>query len=408
MAQMRRVSLPLPEPLRGADAGSFANYSVRVRLAEIANRMIEENEFPASVLPNLNRLVDEISGGVIRQLLDRTAPDHVAWQSDITPYQQQTWLNVPWFFAETYFYRRILEATGYFQDGKWRGRDPFSHQKLLGLESSREAIHGLAAKMARWVEAGWNDDRFIQLLEIDLWGNQADLSLWPVGNEGDPSHRDSVAQRSHLLIDDSRKVLGKLNEGGPPPRVDFLIDNGGFELVCDLCLADFLLSCERCDAVHFNLKNHPTFVSDAMISDVEQTVLFLAADSDAATRELAGRLRSHLHDKRLMLDEHPFWTTPHEAWNMPTDLASRLASSRLTLSKGDANYRRLLGDRRWPYTTPFSRILSYFPSPIAALRTSKSEVGTGLSTQQLERLNREDPTWMTNGKWGIIQYAEGA
>lgn len=43
--------------------------------------------------------------------------------------------------------------------------------------------------------------------------------------------------------------------------------------------------------------------------------------------------------------------------------------------KGDANYRRLIGDRRWPTNTPFSDVAGYFPTKLCALRTLKAELG---------------------------------
>jgi len=71
--------------------------------------------------------------------------------------------------------------------------------------------------------------------------------------------------------------------------------------------------------------------------------------------------------------------------------------------KGDANYRRLLGDARWPHTTPFAHAIRYFPSPLVVLRTLKAEIIVGLQPGQAEQLQAEDPAWLVNGKRGIIQ-----
>lgn len=40
-----------------------------------------------------------------------------------------------------------------------------------------------------------------------------------------------------------------------------------------------------------------------------------------------------------------------------------------------------------------------------ALRTLKSEVAAGLSSDQVARLEEEDPDWLVNGEWGVIQCA---
>jgi hypothetical protein len=93
-------------------------------------------------------------------------------------------------------------------------------------------------------------------------------------------------------------------------------------------------------------------------------------------------------------------------WEIPEELKSELAQSSLIFSKGDANYRRFLGDRHWPFTTSFQDIVCYFPAPLVALRTLKSEVAAGLQLEQVERLSHEDPEWLTNGQWGVIQFVE--
>ena len=70
----------------------------------------------------------------------------------------------------------------------------------------------------------------------------------------------------------------------------------------------------------------------------------------------------------------------------------------------DANYRRLLGDLDWPYTTPFAEILAYFPAPIVALRTVKAEIACGMQPGQAESVAAQDPDWMIAGHWGVVQF----
>jgi hypothetical protein len=80
-----------------------------------------------------------------------------------------------------------------------------------------------------------------------------------------------------------------------------------------------------------------------------------------------------------------------------------LAQSSLVISKGDAHYRRLLGDRHWPFETDFRKIMAYYPTPLVALRTLKSELVAGLKTGQAEAVAHQDPEWLLNGRWGMIQ-----
>jgi hypothetical protein len=240
---------------------------------------------------------------------------------------------------------------------------------------------------------------------IDLWGNQADLSLWPAGQAEQPSHTDLQSSQHHILVNDTGAVVDYLTgQRDKSLRLDLIVDNAGFELVCDLALTDFILSSSLASSVVLHLKYHPTFVSDAISQDVAQTINFLATDfSQPEAVNFGQRLQAHLDANQLQLQYDLFWTSPLSFWEMPQRVRQELAKSNLLISKGDANYRRLLGDRHWPYTTPFDDIVSYLPTPLVALRTFKSEVATGLQPEQIKALAEEDPHWLTNGQRGVIQ-----
>ena len=112
---------------------------------------------------------------------------------------------------------------------------------------------------------------------VSLWGNRMDLSLWPAGTEGNVADAFSqvlASSSANLLADDFDQLLAEaskaLEAGGR--RVDIVVDNAGFELVTDLCLADFLVSSGVASEVVFQLKAHPTFVSDAMAKDLQQHI----------------------------------------------------------------------------------------------------------------------------------------
>ena len=65
-------------------------------------------------------------------------------------------------------------------------------------------------------------------------------------------------------------------------------------------------------------------------------------------------------------------------------------------------YRRLLDDLHWPHTTRMEDVTGYFPAPFVALRTLKGEIMVGLAPGEAERLAADDPTWLINGKRGVI------
>ncbi len=419
-------SFPLPEPLRAAEIPSFTHYSVAVRLPEIARRTLAENDFPPETVRRIEELISEIPKGEIRAVQIPEESIDRDWTSYTSPYLGLDWLEIPWFFAVEYFYLRILEATGYFQPGEWRRRDPYAKQKQLGLESTRANIFALAGQVALALSRPKDtyQDSLERLLLADLWGNQNDLSMWPVQKDSNgrtfkggsaalhsdskgtelPESEDHLsAARKHLLVDDCQalfKHLSRMESG--LERIDFLLDNAGFELVADLALVDFLLTSRLAAQVVLHGKSHPVFVSDALEQDVHNTLDFLTFASHEPTRALAIRLRSYLVEERLNLQFDPFWVSPLAAWEMPASLAAEISQADLLISKGDANYRRLLGDRHWPIDHPFSAVVNYLQPAVLALRTLKSEIAAGIPASQIPSV---DPNWMSNGKWGLIQFA---
>lgn len=125
VAQFQRPRLPIPPSLMMSEPGSFAHITLTQRWPAIAGRMIAQNDFPLEVVENLETLVQELPYGLVRSLRDDNGPDLVAWASYLEPFLAQRWIDVPWYFAESYFYRRILEATQYFLPGLQCGLDPY-------------------------------------------------------------------------------------------------------------------------------------------------------------------------------------------------------------------------------------------------------------------------------------------
>jgi len=63
-----------------------------------------------------------------------------------------------------------------------------------------------------------------------------------------------------------------------------------------------------------------------------------------------------------------------------------------------------VGDRRWPATTPFADLTSYFPSPLLALRTLKSDVAAGLDPATVAELEASGEEWRTSGTYAVVQF----
>ncbi len=412
-SEFRRPRLPIPPPLMMSEEGSFAHFTLMQRMPAIVQRVIDENDFPATISKNLKALIQELPNGIVRSLNDEGS-DVAVWNRHLAPFLGQRWIDIPWFFAEMYFFRRIIEATHYFLPGAYQGLDPYTLQKRRGLETAMDSIRELSVRVNAWSDTQLDGDglsdrtSLIALLYFALWGNRADLSLWPIDAEETDQSRQEIyleQEQSHILVDDTSRIADRI-ASFDRVRIDFIVDNAGFELVCDLCLADFLLTSQTAEMIYLHLKPHPTFISDATITDVHYTLEVLVADSDREVQSLAHRLQNHITEGRLLCREQPFWTEPLVFWEMPEELRTELAPSHLIFIKGDANYRRLLGNCNWPFTTRFEDIVCYFPAPFVALRTLKSEVAAGLQLAQIETLKQEDAQWLTNGQWGVIQFVE--
>lgn len=392
----------IPEPLRGLEPDSWARTTIVERLPDIARKIPAENQFPWSIEQELKILWNEIPDQKIRPIKDLGSPDFGDWRGYTADYLDLNWLQTPWFFAETYFYRRVMEAVRFFE----RGEDPFLAQKQLGYQHSAPAIQQYAEQLLDWLSPGREPEEYLQdAFYFTLWGNQADYSLWPADGDSSPEHEDLQAAQEHLLADDSPLLMDLLIGDHKLPRVDFLLDNAGFELITDLGLADLLLSSGRVDRMVLHAKAHPTFVSDVIPRDVDDAVQALQDDQSEAVRQFGQRLRAHFRDARMLVRADFFWNSPLAMWDLPEGVEQTLAGADLLISKGDANYRRLTGDRSWDFTTPFGEVIDYLPVPLAAFRTLKAELAVGLTREAVRKARRADPDWMTDGRWGVIQYA---
>jgi uncharacterized protein with ATP-grasp and redox domains len=390
----------LPPPLMTSEPGSFARRTIAERKPQIIRQAIVDNGYPPSIVRALEAFREEVASRPMRPLREQ-APDVAFWNRELAAHRGKTWLEIPWYLAESYFYRRLLEAVRYFQPGPWKGHDPFGKRKRKQEEL---AVDRLAEGWGQL--AGVEPEvAFEALLHSCLWGNRADLSNYTVAVQACGGLAASE-ERRHVLIDHTDAVQGLLADG--LERVDFSNDNVGLDLLFDLALADFLLVQGWTRTAVFHLKDHPFFVSDAMPKDVQTTISLLRAASDPAVRELGTRMQGHVEAERLILKDDPFWTSSLMFRDLPPSLRAELARSDLVTLKGDVNYRRLLDDRHWPHTTRMEEIAGYFPASFLVLRTLKGEIMTGLEPGQAEALAAEDPTWLINGKRGIIQLVTAA
>jgi hypothetical protein len=65
-SQYQQPRIPIPPPLMMSQEGSFANLTLTQRMPAIVQRVIDENDFPPSIVENLETLIQELPYGIVR------------------------------------------------------------------------------------------------------------------------------------------------------------------------------------------------------------------------------------------------------------------------------------------------------------------------------------------------------
>ena len=289
-----------PPAILSNEPGTWAHDTVSRRLREnILSRVFSDNaamlaKDPAAeaALRALDAELSDAANATIRAIRPDGGPDVHAWNETLAaPWIGTSWLDTFWLASEFYFYRRILEALGYFGDGPCAQMDPFQRDKDAGLEACVGAVGALAPRLNEYASApgvnGVLEGARLFLL-VSLWGNRMDLSIWPAGAAaaaGDDGESSSSARAADafnealtagercLLHDDSRRRRRRAPRTRPRSR-GTRRGQRGVRTVCDLALADALV-CARdrtnadADAddvaarvtVTLHVKAHPVFVS---------------------------------------------------------------------------------------------------------------------------------------------------
>ncbi|MEU8386241.1 ARMT1-like domain-containing protein, partial [Streptosporangium sp. NPDC048865] len=239
----------------------------------------------------LDLLLEEIEG--VMEPLEDSAHDRDLWESWDRGHIGKRWDDAPFLWAESYFYRKLLSAVGYFGPGAWQGVDPFEpfKQAELSGEAVDEELRELDA-----LAALPSAERAQALTLRALWGNRADLVfrvaagpelavresglladdgalLWSlIGGEGAGVPDLSGAPGVPGVLDVPGVVPGVFGgavaDHGGAARICLVADNAGSELLPDLVLIDHLLHARGTGEVVLHVKPLPYYVSDATPADV--------------------------------------------------------------------------------------------------------------------------------------------
>lgn len=456
------MSSQLPAPYSNGDNKSFAYVSVRERWPHIITSAIddvhrsvlelkdekEKIEEGKAIITNLTKLKYDMEHD--RQIAPfvetgRTEDaDLIEYNKELQRIGPLTWLSAPWLYSECYMYRFI--ASFFTTTKHWKSYDVYHRQKTEAFKASQEGVVELALRYKALSEQLKTPNISLETLgvlfkefsDISLWGNATDLSILQHMSLDEIKTLQGAEVRKkneeNILANDLDKVWKTLSAEVADPdfevRVDFVLDNAGFELYADIMFVLFLLDSNVAKTVILHPKNHPWFVSDVLPVDVLDMFNQLGDSSFFNTKEhraeldyVVEKLITFHSEGRLIVRTSPFWTTFH-SYNQITETGAGrkvwedLKDSSLVIFKGDLNHRKLIQDLEWPRTTPFPTAICELATSgvrVLTLRTCKADVVVGLpegAEEQLEkgwvaRGNANKLGWAYSGKWAVVQFSEG-
>lgn len=421
----------VPDLIRTTADNDFAHTTMTTRLPRnIANVLRLNPHYAPAIVASLTRLADEIATDAPIPALREPAWDGDRWRALYAPYRDDSWHDTDWFFAETFAFRLILEATRYFETGldpyaplKQRELDQGSaftpvsrYLKMVSSDASLAtaspasgfaAARGSAASASGAAHAVSGSARpapgdptvahiVEEALHLCLWGNRADISFTAGG-----ALDHSAGDRDLLICDDTAPVRNLL--AGGARNVHIIADNSGAELAGDLVLAHALI--RHLDAqVTMHVKFYPTYVSDTLVQDVNAFCAALTSSPDTSLAQFGADITAARDTGSLMLAPDPFWCETEFLDRLPPRLMQPLQSADLIVVKGDFNYRRVVRDTIWPGGTDLTGARGVTLPPMVLLRTMKSDCLAGVSQATIAALDRDAPGWRTDGKRGVIQF----
>ncbi|KAL1920086.1 uncharacterized protein VTP21DRAFT_1232 [Calcarisporiella thermophila] len=424
--------------LKGSNRQLFAFATISKRLPIILTKTIddvyqayhklppEESEKQAEakqIIEKISRLKYELQHDKpLIPIEDDGEPDVQIWNDSLKKYFDGVgWYDSPWLFCECYMYRRIRET--FSQSKHWKNYDPYFKQKIDAFRGSLLPVQELAKRFAEPPHIDNKEEEWVlfhELVQVCLWGNATDLSLLANMSAEEIKKLQSSGGRAQLAekeknilcnhIDRLWKHLQTLKGG----RVDFILDNAGFELFVDLIFADWLIQAGYASKIQFHCKAIPWFVSDVMPVDFQWMIDNIAkffGPEDQNLITLGQRWKSYIDQGLWYVRTDRFWTLGFAFWELVNQPAlwEDLKQSQLLIFKGDLNFRKLTYDCQWPTTTPFEEAIGPLTQgpPVVVLRTNKADVCVGLPDGKEKEVEEKDKDWRYSGKYAVICFSNG-
>ncbi|KAJ7063533.1 DUF89 domain-containing protein [Mycena amicta] len=415
---------------------------------EVSSSLSSKVEEAKEIIAKISRLKYEMARDHVLQPIPSDGEPADMYNSELqrlADCSKNTWFTAPWLYAECYLYR--LLRSYFLQTRHWSLLDPFSTQKQETFQQSGKGVAQIARSMHELdveqtkVESDPSKLAvlFKEMIQMCLWGNATDLSLLTHLSAADIENLQTVgkdaqaARQEFILRDDQEKVwnhISKIQNG----RVDFVLDNAGFELFTDLVFADFFVThTPYVSKVVFHPKLIPWFVSDVTPIDFASTItslldpafLSLSTDDPAflSLSTMVRRWEGYIKDGVFSLSvplstplgggtnsaaaSAKFWTEPVPYWDMETlapQLWQTLKTSDLVIFKTCLYEHRLTGDVQWPAWTEFADALGPLAGsfPLLSLRTNKADVVVGVPRDVAEKLDEAGSKWRVDGRCVLL------
>ncbi|KAH8355107.1 hypothetical protein KR093_005768 [Drosophila rubida] len=426
----------IPTPLNAFMSGqykrSYAYSTLQNELPVVLTKVIdsitkEKNELVAQFAPTnfvqnsreelkiiiglISRLKYELQTDKPFQQFNGDEPDREQWNNFIThlPEEGRTYYRACCMHTQSYMYRKLysfVENSIFLKEF-----DFFAKIKEQSLTKSQNEILSLS-KYTRRTEHSL--EMFSELLKYNLWSNRGDIGDNDAHIFNMKVLDDFTTLDQYILANNSKEIWNCLcTRRSNRHRVDIVVDSAGFELFTDFILAEYIIEKGMAEKVCFHVKAHSGFVFNATARDFDFTLKYLSNHSDYII-SLLGRkfLEFCKQDKFELSPTSYFWTSPnafHCMRSFEPELYTSLQRSKLIIFKGDLNYRKLLSDVCWESSQDMKTCLGGFvPSNLCAVRTIKSEVICGLRAGFCDDLLKQEPQWMSSGKYGLIQYVDGS
>ncbi|MFO0291162.1 MAG: damage-control phosphatase ARMT1 family protein [bacterium] len=380
------LQAPLIRRTRGM---GFADYTITHRFPQIAAQ-VKEVVSSELLRDKIDALVNAIENGEALQV-DHLAKPSDFWRDYLEGIKSQTWDDLSFFELEFLFYHSLNSLTAFFDVG-------FDVFETVRQRALTDAIPDFDNEVNT---IGWSslEESIQHLVQRATFGNSADYSQFDVTGV-------AKSNESSLLVDQSDDLVKRLMEQSIN-CVELIADNAGRELCWDLALIDGILQANVKQVV-FHVKPWPMFVSDALPSDVKNTIQMMKAQSpDSITYSMGQRLSKYIDGGRLDIQAANDWGEPRHFSQLGTDVVTGLTKADVVIAKGDLNYRRFIEDRLWPEETSINQAAHNVPFSAFALRVLKSEAVAGIPLTVHQHLNLSDPDWRCDGRYAIIQRIGG-